>query len=159
MEEHTVRRGGLGGHRERDRLRLLEGRNKAPIADGEPHVLSAEEREQVRKRREAYFMSHAKRDRGRDTAETVEQKSEDGRSTVSVNHKQSGGFLKERTTHWKNGKKTASGREERPTKVGDRVQMKVNDTGRTKDLVSYIEKWVVVLTSECGYFNNCTIFC
>ena len=150
MEEHTVRRGGLGGHRKRDRLRLLEGRNKAPIADGEPHVLSAEEREQVRKRREAYFMSHAKRDRGRDTAETVEQKSEDGRSTVS--------FLKERTTHWKNGKKTASEREERPTKVGDRVQMKVNDTGRTKDLVSYIEKWVVVLTSECGYFN-CTVFC
>lgn len=147
MEEHTVRRGGLGGHRERDRLRFLEGRKKVPIADGEPHVLSAEEREQVRKRREAYFMSQEKRDRGRDTAEPVEQESESGKSRVSVNHKQSGSFLKERTTHW-NGRKTVSDGEERLTKVSDKVQMKVNDTGRRKDFVSYIEKWVVVMTSK-----------
>lgn len=140
MEEHTVRREGLGGHRERDRLRLLEGRTKVPTADGELHVLSAEEREQVRKRREAYFMSRPKRDVEKDTAaEPVEQKSGNGRST---NHRQSGGFLKERTTQ--NGKKIASERDKQQTKFGDKAQMKVNDSGKSRT-------WFHTLKNTCRW--------
>ena len=75
-QHHTVGGGGGGGggHRERDRLKFLEGRKRGPT-DDEPHVLTAGEREHVRKQREAYFMSRAQQGRKKDTAEPVEQKS------------------------------------------------------------------------------------
>ena len=58
--------GGRRGHRERDRLKLLQVEGKSPTAvadqsltsDKEPQTLNAKEREHIRKQREAYFGSH-----------------------------------------------------------------------------------------------------
>lgn len=123
MQVHSVGRGeGIRGHRERDRLKFLEGRKKVPT-DSEPRVLSVEE---VRKQREAYFMSRAQKDGQKHTPQPVEQKSENGRSFVGLNHKQ----REERTAHWENGKKMASERQKQRTEEGNKVRVKVNDTSQ-----------------------------
>ena len=78
--QHTA---GGGGHRERDRLRLLEERRQMP-PDDEPHVLSVVEREEVRKRREAYFGARAPKGGQKDTAVHVEPEKRGVKDTDKV---------------------------------------------------------------------------
>ena len=78
--QHTA---GGGGHRERDRLRLLEERRQTP-PDVEPHVLSVVEREDVRKRREAYFGARAPKGGQKDTAVHVEPEKRGVKDTDTV---------------------------------------------------------------------------
>ena len=91
-QHHVMGGGRAGGHRERDRLKFLEGRKTRPT-DGEPHVLSVEEREKVRQRREAYFGSQDRKNE-KGTTVSVEKKAEDTSKQLSTSgstEKQSSG--------------------------------------------------------------------
>jgi hypothetical protein len=126
--------GRAGGHRERDRLKFLEGRKTRPT-DGEPHVLSVEEREKVRQRREAYFGSQDRKDK-KGTTVSVEKKAGDTSkqlSTPGSTEKQSSGkeehTVEARTVERKTVSERDKGRDKQSKReAGDEKR----DSGRDK---------------------------
>ena len=103
---HDMRGGGDrggrgGGHRERDRLKLLEERKKESSVS-EPETLSAEERrEKVRKQREAYFVLRGQKHQTKTPSTPIERTLEEKRPENQFQARSSAGNTEQDTPQQK----------------------------------------------------------